>query len=261
MLHFLYWPDRADPRLPPEHLARQLAALADAGFATSPLPDGVLNGQHALKGVPQGATVVYRGPLLSLDDYRQLVRAIVEVGAQPLTTADRYAAACRLSAWHPKLQSWCTPAEPVADWQQLPTALAKLPWPTAQLWSDFGPVLGTRGTVRPADMTDPAEVQALLDDVRQSLPPEVLSAGLYLRRPAPREALRQFIALSGKPLAADGGEIPACVLRAAEQIDNPFFAIEVVDSAGDEPRIHRITDGQTAEIYGWTAERLANIWK
>jgi len=261
MLHFLYWPDQSDPRLPPEHLARQMAALADAGFAATPLPDGVLAGHHALKGVPQGATVVYRGPRLSPHDYRQLVRAIGEVGAKPFATPDQYAAACRLSAWHPKLHAWCTSAEPVADWQQLSTALAKLPWPIAQLWSEYGPALGTRGTLRRDDMADPVEVQALLDDVRQSLPPEVLSAGLYLRPPAPRDALRQFIALSGKPLAAGEEEIPACVVHAAKQIDNPFFVIETLDIAGDQPRIHRITDGQIAEIFGWTAEKLANIWK
>jgi hypothetical protein len=262
MIHFLYWPDERDPRLPPEHLARQLAALADAGLVCSPLPVGVLSGEHALKGVPQGAAVVYRGPGLSCADYEQLTGAIKIVGARPFTTLEQYRAASRLSEWQPRLAEWTNPVEFVPDWRQLGAVLAKLPWPGAQVWSDTGPVLGTRGVLRPTDLADPLEAQALLDDLQCTLSPAELAAGLVLRPydPAHDNVTLHYLVLKGTPHAPGEGVIPACVQRAAEVIDNPFFVVEVSGPTA-ALRIARIAEGQTAEVFGWPPQALAQLWQ
>jgi len=102
MWHFLF-PNGSTPAAPDEMFADQHAALTAAGFTASICANSVLAGIKLLRGVPQGATVVYRGWMATAEEYGALVRAIEQAGAVPLTSPREYLTAHHLPNWYPLL--------------------------------------------------------------------------------------------------------------------------------------------------------------
>src|SRR4051794_39399037 len=100
-MHFLFPSDALNPRLADELFSGQMAALAEAGFSTSLVPDSVLAEGRPLRGVPPGATVVYRGWMLRPEEYGRLAAAIEAAGGVPFITPAEYVTAHYLPNWYP----------------------------------------------------------------------------------------------------------------------------------------------------------------
>ena len=88
----LFPSDYFDKKKPDDVFAEQVHAFQTLGFATSTtsledLPPGKATFQPAL---PEGETVLYRGWMLSGDDYKLLIDAITQAGAKPFTTLESY---------------------------------------------------------------------------------------------------------------------------------------------------------------------------
>src|SRR5262249_53949142 len=103
MFHFVFPADSTVRICPDEMFADQWSALAGAGFSSSLCTDSGLDGRRPLVNVPTGATVVYRGWMLTGKEYGSLVRAIEQSGAKPLTGRDEYLATHHLPNWYPLL--------------------------------------------------------------------------------------------------------------------------------------------------------------
>lgn len=75
-MHFLFPSHPLRPTDVEEMFADQLAALRGAGFTASMCPDSVIDDGKPLRGVPAGATVVYRRWMLNASEYKRLLGAI-----------------------------------------------------------------------------------------------------------------------------------------------------------------------------------------
>src|SRR3954451_15428251 len=94
--HFIFPASPLRPTTVDEMFADQFAAFANAGFSTSLCPDPVTQSGKALRNIPAGATVVYRGWMFNATEYQRLVHAIESAVAKPLTSAAAYLAAHHL---------------------------------------------------------------------------------------------------------------------------------------------------------------------
>src|SRR5947209_17844013 len=99
MLHFLF-PEGSDRGTVDEMFADQLAALTKAGFAASPCPESAFAGAKPLRCVPTGSTVVYRGWMVTAEEYAALTRAIEQSGATPFISQTEYLTAHHLPRWY-----------------------------------------------------------------------------------------------------------------------------------------------------------------
>ena len=71
LVHFIFPSHPLRPTIVEEMFAGQRDALRDAGFTTSLCPDSVISAGKPLRGVPPGATVVYRGWMLNASEYER----------------------------------------------------------------------------------------------------------------------------------------------------------------------------------------------
>jgi hypothetical protein len=103
MIHFIFPTDSAEPACPEEMFADQWAALTNIGYTASLCSDAVLTGTKALKNVPAGCQVVYRGWMVKAEAYTVLVRAVERCGATPFISPKEYLATHYLPNWYPLL--------------------------------------------------------------------------------------------------------------------------------------------------------------
>src|SRR5438876_10574804 len=101
MQHFVFPRDSAAPASPEEMFADQWAALTKAGFSASLCSDAVLAGTKALRNLPSGCQVVYRGWMVKGEEYAALVRAIERSGANAFISPQEYLATHHLPNWYP----------------------------------------------------------------------------------------------------------------------------------------------------------------
>ena len=94
--HFLFPTHPLRSAVVEEMFADQLTAVRDAGFSASLCPDAVIQAGKPLRNVPEAATVVYRGWMLSAAEYKQLDQAVTAAGATLLTSPESYLAAHHL---------------------------------------------------------------------------------------------------------------------------------------------------------------------
>ena len=81
----------------------QWSALTRAGFSASLCSDAVLAGTKALRNVPPGSVVVYRGWMVKGEEYAALTKRIEECGAKAFTSPREYLATHHLPNWYPLL--------------------------------------------------------------------------------------------------------------------------------------------------------------
>ncbi len=255
MWHFLF-PIGSSPTDPDEMFADQHTAVTAAGFTASLCPDSVLIGAKPLRGVPPGSPVVYRGWMVTAEEYTALVRAIELCDAVPLTRPDEYLAAHHLPNWYSVLAE-LTPETRVfpAD-AELTAELRALGW-SAFFIKDFVKSLKTGGGSIVRDPTDATQVVAELREYRGRI-----EGGVCVRRVeqfVPGSERRYFV-LKGRGHASDGGPVPRAVEQCAERIASPFFSVDVAQRSDGELRVIEIGDGQVSDLVGWSADRFASLW-
>lgn len=98
-LHVLFSSDPLEPLRVDDKFAAERMAFEAAGFSTSLCSDDVLIGAMPPRVLPAGAVVVYRGWMLTADQYACLSRSIVQRGASPLTSPAEYLTTHHLPNW------------------------------------------------------------------------------------------------------------------------------------------------------------------
>jgi hypothetical protein len=254
--HFLFPANPVRPAAVDETFADQLAALRDAGFTTSLCGDAVIQGTSGLRNVPPAATVVYRGWMLTADEYERLAAAVAAVPAILLTSPAAYLAAHHLPNWYSLI------AEHTPETRVLPTTadfeaeLRAIGW-DSYFVKDFVKSLKTaRGSI----VRDPSEVTAVVREMEQFR--GEIEGGLCVRRVEPfiAETERRYFVLGGRPYAAGGGAVPELVCEIANRIPSPFFSVDLITREDGVRRVVEVGDGQVSDLVGWSATDFAAIW-
>ena len=245
---FLHPADPLAPRRIDEMFAPEAAALREAGFATSVVElEALPAGRPRLTPpIASGERVVYRGWMLTAEEYAGLTGFIESLGGIPLISPDTYLLAHHLPRWYP-LPRDLTPAR-----------LTELGWERFFV-KDYVKSLKTSiGSLieRPEDI---GAVVAALEASRGRI-----EGGICVRRyePLQPETERRFFVLGGHPWAADPeAEIPEPAIACAARIASPFFSVDIALREDGAARIVEIGDGQVSDLVGWSPERFAEKWR
>lgn len=253
-MHLLYpsAPDRSnavDELFAEEYDAARSAGLACSLFCDEELESGRF---RARPEFPANTQVLYRGWMLTPENYARLHGAILVAGGRPLTSPQQYRHCHYLQEWYPLCED-LTPATLFlsrnADFEAV---LAQSPW-RAWFVKDHVKSLTTQ---RGSKATNAAEVREVLDSIERYR--GTIEGGVCLRE---FEALRaeteeRYFVLHGR---AHGrlDTVPPLVEQVAQRIDCPFFSVDVVESTSGELRLMELGDGQVSDRKQWPAARFA----
>lgn len=257
MLHFLF-PEGSDANVPDEMFADQMETLIAAGFTVSLCSDAVLAGVRPLRGVPPGSTVVYRGWMVTADEYAALARAVERSKARPFTSPVEYLATHHLPNWYPLLADLTPETRVFPESADIEAELRLLGW-GAYFLKDYVKSLKTaRGSV----VRNPADVQSVIDEMREYR--GRIEGGICVRRVEEfePESERRYFVLRGVGYAASESEpVSDVVRRCAERVPSPFFSVDVVRRRDGQLRVVEVGDGQVSDLVGWSPAEFAAMWR
>jgi hypothetical protein len=256
-LHFLFPAHPLRPAVVDEMFADQLAALREAGFSASLCPESVIRQAGPLRNLPAGATVVYRGWMLTAPEYETLAAAINSASATALTAPSAYLTAHHLPNWYPLVREFTPETRVLPSGADLERELRSLGW-AAFFVKDYVKSLKTsRGSI----VRDPSEIGAVVAEMQQFR--GEIEGGLCVRRVEDfvPESERRFFVLEGRCFAPDGGAVPDLAGQVASRIPSPFFSVDVIRRRDGALRIVEIGDGQASDLVGWSAEAFAGMWR
>ena len=225
MLHFIFPADPLNSRAVDEYFEPQRAAVLDRSYSTSLVADSVLAGGGGLRGIPEGALVVYRGWMITAAQYERLEGAVRAAGGRPLTTLHQYLATHHLPNWYPLVREFTPETRVFAENADLPSALRALGW-QAFFVKDYVKSLKTSVGSRIADSDEIGRVVAEMRKYRCEI-----EGGICVRQVEDlvTSTERRYFVLRGQPSASDStAPIPEAVHAAAARVRSPFFSVDVV---------------------------------
>ncbi len=257
--HFLFPSDPLDPRRADEMFADQIDAIERLGFDTSVCSlEALGTGRSTIRPRPAtGATVVYRGWMLSPDDYSALVELIESGGAKPLVGVEAYLAAHHLPRWYPLIDELTPETHVFSEDADMESELRRLGWDRFFI-KDYVKSLKTSGG---SMIDDPALIQTVLAEMREYR--GEIEGGVCVRRveDLDSESEVRYFVIRGEAHGPDPtAAVPEIVTSCAGRIPSPFFSVDVARRGDGELRIVEIGDGQVSDLVGWTANRFAGLW-
>jgi hypothetical protein len=145
-----------------EVFADQFEVLREAGFSVSLCPESIIQKAGRPRNIPPGATVVYRGWMLTGTEYERLAASIVAAEATPLTSPAAYLAAHHLPNWYPLISEFTPETRVLPITANLEAELRSLGW-NALFIKDYVKSLKTsRGSI----IRDPSEIGAVVAEMR-----------------------------------------------------------------------------------------------
>jgi hypothetical protein len=238
--------------------ADQMVALEAVGFTTSLIPDAVLEGRIGLHGLPESATVLYRGWMLAPAQYEALERAAGAAGASLLTNVEQYRMAHYLPNWYPLVSEFTPETHVFGLDEDLVEELRALGWPRFFVKDYVKSLKTSTGAI----IESPEAITDLLDEMVRFR--GEIEGGVCVRRVEEfqPETERRYFVLQGRAWAAEAGEeVPELVGEIVRRIDSRFFSVDVVLRADGVLRLVEIGDGQVSDLVGWSAARFAEVWR
>lgn len=256
MYQFLIPADGLDSKQTEELFREQDEALRRRGHSVALLTEEVMRDGYPLRGILAGSTIVYRGWMLKLSEYKRLNAAVTAAGAHLLTSPELYALTHHLPNWYPILQDYTAETVVVSTPAELFSQIDQLEW-SGYFLKDFVKSLKVDGG---SIIHNIAQANYWVE--RMLVYRDELEGGICIRRVEdflPDSECRYFI-VQGTPHAPDSREIPESVQLAAQKIFSPFFTVDTAITTKGNERIVELGDGQVSDIVGWTAKRFAEIW-
>jgi ATP-grasp domain, R2K clade family 3 len=257
VLHFIFPAHPLDRRRPDEILGEQVEAFQAAGFTVSLIGDDVIQEGARLRGMPARSSVVYRGWMLTPDEYERLVAAIESADATAFISKQEYLAAHYLPNWYPLIADF-TPETRVYPLDiDIERELRALGWNSFFI-KDYVKSLKTSvGSF----VRDPAEIAKVLEEMAHYR--GEIEGGICVRRVEDflPESEKRYFVIDAQPFAAELSDvIPDVVGICAARVPSKFFSVDVVQRRDGELRVVEVGDGQVSDLVGWSAGALARAW-
>ena len=130
-MHFLYPSDPFRTKRPDEIYADEFAAIKAGGFGVSVFSlEEFQGGSFSVFPPLPMSTIIYRGWMLSADEYQTLTAEIIRCGAQPLTDTTNCLLTHHLPNWYPLIADLTPETKIFPPSADLPTELRSLGWPS-----------------------------------------------------------------------------------------------------------------------------------
>lgn len=255
-MHLLYPSSPLRPRLPDEQYQAEVEAVRNEGLEVSLFSFEAFQAGafKASPPIPAEADVLYRGWMLSKDEYTSLVDAIHGTGGRPWIDTEDYLACHHLPNWYPLLTAFTPETRVYPADCDLARELSALGW-SEFFVKDYVKSLKTSAGSR---ISKPGDVGRLVAEMRCFR--GTIEGGFCVRRVesfVPDTEVRYFV-LNDQPHAVLG-EVPAIVRQCAASLKRRFFSVDVVRRTDGELRIVEVGDGQVSDLVGWTPEQFAKV--
>jgi hypothetical protein len=231
-IHFLYPSHPLDPKQPDEKTCR-------------------------IRGpIPEGATAVYRGWMLSLGEYEQLVTLIESNRATPFISTEMYLACHHLPNWYPLISEFTPETKVLPLNSDFVGELRGLGWEQFFIKDYVKSLKTSRGSV----ISKPEDISTVLSEMQEFR--GVIEGGVCVRRFeqfVPGSETRYFV-IRGKSYAVSGS-VPGIVHECARRINSHFFSVDVAMRTDSLLRVVEIGDGQVSDLVGWEPACFAELWK
>jgi hypothetical protein len=224
-----------------------------------PLGSGPVRLRPALE---PGARVVYRGWMLTLDDYRTLAESVERFGGSCATSPDQYAATHYLPNWY-NLVKDLTPPETVffdAD-ADLVDGVGQLGWGRYFVKDHVKSLKTSVGSI----VECPDQIATVVSEMKKYR--GLIEGGLCIRRVEDfiDGTEQRYFVLNQIPYSSErDAAIPEPVSYCAAAISSPFFSVDVARRSDGVDRVDRIVevgDGQVSDLVGWSASRFVEMWR
>jgi hypothetical protein len=257
---FVYPQSILAPRHPDEMFQEEADTFSQAGYAVALIDSEKLtSNQSGIKPpIDSGATVVYRGWMLTSTEYNNYVQSVIAAGGSPITSTQQYLATHHLPNWY-RIIPDLTPETVIlpldSDWT---TELTKLGWSRFFI-KDYVKSLKTSiGSI----IERPEDIHTVTEEMQKYR--GTIEGGLCVRRVEDflPDSERRFFVVNGKPYDADSQtEIPANVFECTNRISSNFYSVDVICRLDGQLRIVEIGDGQVSDLVGWSVKRFLEIWQ
>lgn len=256
MIHFLMSADEIDRLLVEEIFRPQAEMLQQCGYSVSVVPNSAFRKNIKIHQLPLGAKIIYRGWMVSLEEYTQFEQTIVACGANLFTNSTQYKLTHYLPNWYPLLCEFTPETVIIDSVKELEPTLKHLNWNKYFLKDYVKSLKVDVGSIVESSSDAEKWLNAMIKYRNK------IEGGICIRRVENFETNSEcrFFVINGKVFAPDEREIPFPAFVAAERIKSPFFTIDIVKNTEGGFRIIEIGDGQVSDLVGWTPERFASIW-
>lgn len=255
-MHFLYPSDPFRTKRPDEVYADEFAAIKSSGsgvsvFSLEEFQAGTFSPFPALPA----SIIIYRGWMLSADEYQALVAESIQCGAQPLTDPTKYLLTHHLPNWYPLITDLTPETKIFPPTADLAKELRSLGWPSFFI-KDYVKSLKTSVGSK---ITSPEQADLVAAEMLKFR--GKIEGGFCVRRVEdflPHTEQRYFI-LNGQTHSATG-VVPDVAEECAKRIHSPFFSVDVVEREDGVVRIVEVGDGQVSDLVGWTPDQFVSIF-
>lgn len=223
-------------------------------------------GRFKKYGVLQKESAIYRGWMMTPEEYTRFYNDIKSCGSFLLTDPEQYRFCHYLPCWYYEIKEFTAPSFAIhnADLQALEgedidEALAMLKWNTTRYFvKDFVKSLSSEHSSEAHNGNEVLEIGKLLKKYRGHI-----DGGLVVRQfeeYKPNTEIRYFV-YKGR-VHSPNGAIPDMVREVAKRISlkSPFFSIDVAERKDGELRVIEIGDGQVSDIKTWKAKDFVSIF-
>lgn len=255
-MHILYPNSPLRAKQPDEQFAAEVDAVRAASFNVSLFSLEVFQSGdfRTFPALPRTTDILYRGWMLSADEYERLDAGVAGGGARLAVGREAYLASHHLPLWYARLTD-LTPETRIypADCD-LESELRALKW-SGFFIKDYVKSLKTSvGSC----ITKPEQVAAVVADMRRFR--GVIEGGFCVRRIESflPDTERRYFVIDGVP-HAQTGDAPPMVHECAKRLRGRFYSVDIIHRDDGRPRVVEIGDGQVSDLVGWTPERFASI--
>jgi hypothetical protein len=255
-MHLLIPSDPFNKSAPEEAYAEELAAFRALGWSASLFSfEDFEQGEFKPRPpLPVGATVLYRGWMLTPENYARLSEAVAARDAALRTSREQYKLCHYLPGWYDLCRDVTIPTVFASEDGNFSALLAQLGW-QKYFVKDFVKSLTTaRGSVA-ATIDEVYEVVKLLRQYRGQI-----EGGICIREfvELRAETEERYFVFNGVAHAREGA-VPEVVKKVASCIRSPFFSVDVVQAKTGGHLVIELGDGQVSDKKNWPASRFAEV--
>ncbi|WP_434671025.1 ATP-grasp domain-containing protein (plasmid) [Klebsiella sp. B345] len=195
--------------------------------------------------------VIWRGWMLSKEEYCCLHNAVTENGGKMLESTDEYIRNHHITGWYEHCKTY-TPetifTTPDADFESV---VNQLNWGSFFVKDYVKSLTTSRGSVA-KDAGEIREILKMLAHFRGCI-----EGGVSLRRveKLASNSERRYFVLNNHVFSADD-QVPGIVREISTCIDTPFYSIDMAEDIDGQLRLIEIGDGQVSDTKEWNVERL-----
>lgn len=185
-------------------------------------------------------TVLYRGWMMTVEQYRKLCKIIQKKGSLPITSSEEYTRCHHLPGWYEACSDLTTDSRFFEADSDIVAEATKLGW-DGFFVKDF--VKSNTGSA--------GSVAATVDDIPTILDQLKLYRGEIEGGVGEESEERYFVVGGDLYGPSSDAEVPTIVYSVAKRVKAPFFSVDIVQTMDGEWRVVELGDGQVSDKKEW----------